>query len=132
MSFLKRLGFYLIGLSVGLIFLVFFLKKKSEETGTSFCYLPNCRVIKELRSKPQEFSPEFLAAFNTSSIDSIQIDTFLSAGDVDFKNSDTKSEPCKTYKVRGIMGDDEMESVLIIDNCPDVVIIQGLYVPNPD
>ena len=58
MAFLKRLGFYLIGFSIGLVFLFFFLKKKSDETGASFCYLPNCRVLKELRSKPLAYSKQ--------------------------------------------------------------------------
>ena len=124
MAFLKRLGFYLIGLSIGLIFLVFFLKKKSEETGASFCYLPNCRVLKELRSKPRKYGPEFQALVDKGQMDSLQITAFLTDGDVDFKNSDTKSEPCKTYRVRGTVN--EKESVLVIDNCPDEIVIKEL------
>ena len=124
MAFLKRLGFYLIGLSIGLIFLFFFLKKKSEETGTSFCYLPNCRVLKELRSKPQQYGPEFQAFLERGEIDSLQIASFLTDGDVDFKNSDTKSEPCRTYKVRGMLN--EKKGILTIENCPDEITIKGL------
>jgi hypothetical protein len=56
MPFLKRLGYYLIGLSLGLVFLAFLLKKKTSETGSEFCYFPNCRVLKDLRSKPLAFS----------------------------------------------------------------------------
>ena len=33
MPFLKRLGYFLVGLSLGLIFLAFFLRKKTDETG---------------------------------------------------------------------------------------------------
>ncbi|MCE2612072.1 DUF4258 domain-containing protein [Flavobacteriaceae bacterium D16] len=130
MAFLKRLGFYLIGLSIGLIFLFFFLKKKSEETGTSFCYLPNCRVLKELRSKPQQLSPEFMALVDNSGIDSLQIDSFLMDGKVDFEKSDTKAEPCKTYHVHGTL--DERECTLIIDNCVDEIVIKDLYIPATD
>ena len=124
MAFLKRLGFYLIGLSIGLIFLFFFLKKKSEETGASFCYLPNCRVLKELRSKPQQYAAEFQTLVDSGEIDSLQITAFLTDGNVDFKNSDTKSEPCKTYRIQGMVG--EKEGVLVIDNCPDEILIKGL------
>jgi hypothetical protein len=124
MAFLKRLGFYLIGLSIGIIFLVFFLKKKSEETGASFCYLPNCRVLKELRSKPQEFSSEFQLLIDNGQIDSLIIARFLNEGDVDFKNSDTKSEPCKTYRIQGTIN--EREAYLTLDNCPDKVILKSL------
>ena len=67
-GFLKRLGWYLIGFSIGLVFLVFFIKKKSGETGFEICYFPNCRVLKDLRSKPmtyadnleQQFAPDSL------------------------------------------------------------------------
>ncbi len=124
MAFLKRLGFYLIGLSIGLIFLVFFLKKKSEETGATFCYLPNCRVLKELRSKPQQYSPQFQALLDKGELDSLRIAAFLTDGDVDFKNSDTKSEPCKTYKIQGNLN--EKEAVITIDNCPDQIVLKSL------
>jgi len=51
MAFIKRLGWYLVGVSIGLVFLAFILKKKSGEEGIDFCYLPNCRVLKDIRSK---------------------------------------------------------------------------------
>lgn len=124
MSFLKRLGFYLIGLSIGLIFLVIFLKKKSEETGTSFCYLPNCRVLKELRSKPQNYSPEFEQLLANGTIDSLQIAAFLTEGDIDFRNSNTRSEPCKTYLIESPIN--EKTAVLTVDNCPEVVVLKSL------
>ncbi len=130
MAFLKRLGFYLIGLSIGLIFLFFFLKKKSEETGASFCYLPNCRVIKDLRSKPLKFSPEFRATHSESLADSVKIDSFLMDGTVDFDISETKSKPCKTYRIRGFYN--EYECLLVVYNCPDEVVVKDLSpVPPP-
>ncbi|MBT8205079.1 MAG: DUF4258 domain-containing protein [Eudoraea sp.] len=124
MSFLKRLGFYLIGLSIGLIFLVIFLKNKSEETGTSFCYFPNCRVLKELRAKPQNYSAAFQQLLDNGAIDSLGIANFLTEGDIDFRNSDTKSEPCKTYRIRGLIN--EAEAVLVVDNCKDIIVLKAL------
>ncbi|MBT8209273.1 MAG: DUF4258 domain-containing protein [Eudoraea sp.] len=124
MSFLKRLGFYLIGLSIGLIFLVIFLKNKSEETGTSFCYFPNCRVLKELRAKPQNYSAAFQELLDNGAIDSLGIANFLTEGDIDFRNSDTKSEPCKTYRIRGLIN--EAEAVLVVDNCKDIIVLKAL------
>ena len=118
------MGFYLIGLSIGLIFLVVFLKNKAEETGTSFCYLPNCRVLKELRAKPMKYSPEFQILLDNRTIDSLDITNFLTKGDIDFKNSDTRGEPCKTYKIEGSLG--EEEAILIVDNCEDSVVLMAL------
>ncbi|MFC2147631.1 DUF4258 domain-containing protein [Bacteroidota bacterium] len=101
MAFLKRLGFYLIGLSIGLVFLFFFLKKKSDETGVSFCYLPNCRVLKELRSKPLIYSKQVDQMVAERVLDSLTIAYFLNEGDVNFKKSITKNTTCKTYLIEG-------------------------------
>lgn len=118
MPFLKRLGYYLVGLSIGLVFLAFFLKKKSEETGTSFCYLPNCRVLKELRSKP--LSTSYLNKSSTSLVlDSIAIKEFLVNGKVDFKASNTKAEPCGLYVIN-VKGD-ATPAQITVENCKDSV-----------
>ena len=69
MEFLKRLGFYMIGLAIGIVFLAFFLKKKSEETGTEFCYFPNCRTLKDIRSKPLSYSDEIEAKLKETGFD---------------------------------------------------------------
>ena len=116
MAFMKRLGFYLVGLSIGLIFLAFFLKKKSEETGTSFCYFPNCRVLKELRSKPYD-----LTKYQGMHLDSVIIQAYLTKGSVRFKESDTRAEPCPLYVI-----DHEFEGRsgrLRLANCADTVLI---------
>ncbi|NND16199.1 MAG: DUF4258 domain-containing protein, partial [Eudoraea sp.] len=96
MSFLKRLGYFLFGLSIGLVFLAFFLKKKSDETDTSFCYLPNCRVLKELRSKPVLIDLKE-ASSSAAMLDSTRILEFLTSGKVNFRASDTKASPCGLY-----------------------------------
>ena len=118
------MGFYLIGLSIGLIFLVIFLKNKTEETGTTFCYLPNCRVLKELRAKPQKYSAAFQQLLDNGTIDSLGIASFLTEGDIDFRNSDTKSDPCKTYRIQGLLNEDE--AVLVVDNCKDTIVLKAI------
>jgi hypothetical protein len=110
MPFLKRLGYFLIGLSIGLIFLTFFLKKKSDETGVEFCYLPNCRVLKELRSKPLVID-DSLQPFS----DTLAIRAVLEEGDVLFRKSDTKAKPCKIYVVRGQSNKQDLELTFL--NC---------------
>lgn len=122
MAFLKRLGFYLIGLAIGLVFLTIFLKKKSEETGVEFCYLPNCRTLKDIRSKPLSFSDEVQQLLDHQQLDSLAIADFLRNGEVDFKNSDTKSTPCRTYVIEGMIKDES--STMTVRNCPDSAIIE--------
>ncbi|WP_349663771.1 DUF4258 domain-containing protein [Cellulophaga lytica] len=124
MAFIKRLGWYLVGLSIGIVFLTFFLKKKSDETGTEFCYFPNCRVLKDLRSKPLSYSNDIKTLLNNMTIDSTTVAYFLNDGDIDFGNSDTKSTPCKTYKIEGLIK--EKEAVLTVINCTDKVVIDKI------
>jgi len=124
MAFLKRLGFYLIGLSIGLVFLFFFLKKKSDETGVSFCYLPNCRVLKELRSKPLIYSMQVDQMIAERVLDSLTIAYFLNEGDVNFKKSITKNTTCKTYLIEGMVKEKFM--TLTVKNCDSTILIDNL------
>lgn len=124
MGFLKRLGWYLVGLSIGIIFLVFFFKKKSEGTDTEFCYFPNCRVLKDMRSKPLTFGDELEARFR----DTVLIQSFLQDGDIDFKKSDTESEPCKIYVVE--KKENEVIIPLFFKNCAKEVIVVSSYTEN--
>lgn len=120
MAFLKRLGWYLVGLSIGIVFLVFFLKKKSEETGTEFCYFPNCRVLKDMRSKPLVFSENV----GTSAKDSLLVKSFLREGSIDFGKSDTKAKPCKIYYIANTVQGRNM--VLKAKNCASKVMIEEI------
>ncbi len=99
MAFLKRLGYYMIGLTIGIIFLAFFLKKKTSETGAEFCYFPNCRVLKELRSKPLSYSAELQTLVETGALDSLSINRFLKEGSVSFRKSESRAEPCPWYYI---------------------------------
>lgn len=122
--FLKRLGYFLVGLSIGLIFLAVFLRKKSEETGVTFCYLPNCRTLKDIRSKPLTYSEEINQLIADNDLDSVLINSFLFDGDVDFGASDTKSKPCKTYRIEGEIN--QKEAVLTVKNCPAKAVVEGI------
>ncbi|MDO6820369.1 DUF4258 domain-containing protein [Zobellia sp. 1_MG-2023] len=124
MDFLKRLGFYLIGLSIGIVFLTFFLKKKSKETGTEFCYFPNCRTLKDIRSKPMSYSDDVSRLFSEKQIDTVDIANILRNGDVDFSNSQTKTTPCKTYIIEGTI--QEKEAILKIRNCKEKALLESI------
>lgn len=124
MAFLKRLGFYLVGLSIGLVFLTIFLKKKSEETGVEFCYFPNCRTLKDIRSKPLSYSDEIRKMVETGELDTLAIKEILTEGDVNFDKSDTKSKGCKTYFVEGFV--DDRKSELEVKNCEDKATIMAV------
>jgi len=126
MAFLKRLGFFLVGLSIGIVFLTLFLKKKSEETGTEFCYFPNCRTLKDIRSKPMSYSDEINRLLEEEKLDTLDIAYFLKEGEVDFGMSDTKSKPCKTYFIEGLIKD--KEATLQVRNCTEKVLLEAIIV----
>lgn len=126
MALLKRLGFFLIGLSIGIVFLTFFLKKKTEESGFDFCYLPNCRTLKNIRSKPMSNSKEIDRMLANKELDSLDIVRFLNDGDVDFGKSDTESEPCKTYFIEGVVK--EKQAVLKITDCLKDAVLEEIVV----
>lgn len=115
----------MVGLSLGIVFLTFILKKKPGETGVSFCYLPNCRVLKDLRSKPMYYSDAVSEMFKSKEIDTVSMRQFLTEGDVDFGSSNTKSKPCKTYIIEGDMNNKTV--TMEVKNCPEKVTVIRLY-----
>ncbi len=119
--FIKRLGYFMVGLSIGIVFLTFFLKKKSDQTGVSFCYLPNCRVLKDLRSKPIHYADAVSELLANKALDTLAITRVLTEGDINFSDSDTKSEPCKTYVIDGEI--DEKAILMEVQNCPKKVTV---------
>lgn len=124
MAFIKRLGFYLFGLSIGLVFLTIFLKKKSEETGVEFCYFPNCRTLKDIRSKPRSYSDELQKMFENEKLDTLDINYLLTEGNVDFGRSDTKSKNCKTYYIEGEVKGKEM--IMKVKNCAEKAVVEHI------
>ncbi|MFS4415064.1 DUF4258 domain-containing protein [Maribacter sp. 2307ULW6-5] len=124
--FLKRLGYFLFGLSLGIVFLAFFLKKKADESGVYFCYLPNCRTLKDIRSKPFYYSEEVREMLVSKQLDTLEIKGFLRDGDVDFGASDTKSRPCKTYVIEGMIKGDP--AVMQVENCPKKATLKSLVI----
>ncbi|WP_314297236.1 hypothetical protein [Capnocytophaga gingivalis] len=92
MNLLRRFLLFFLGLSVGSIFVMFFFQRK----GTEFCYLPNCRVLKNLRAKPLVLTDSLQA----QGYQKEQLLPLLTEGDVDFSRSDTHST-CRTYVITG-------------------------------
>ncbi len=129
MAFLKRLGYYMVGLAIGIVILTFLLKKKTTETGTEFCYFPNCRVLKELRSKPLTYSPSIQELISSTDLDTTEIKVLLREGDVNFTKSDTEASPCKEFIVEGRIH--EKEASLLFKNCENSTILESIdYSPN--
>jgi len=106
-----RLLYYLIGFSIGLILLFFFLGEKK----TSFDYSPNARVLKNIRLKKRQFSEQAQRMMEIYKIDTAHISNILKKGDVNFSKSNTKLDSCKIYYIEGTPN--KQPIALHIENC---------------
>ncbi|WP_313807473.1 DUF4258 domain-containing protein [Flavobacterium sp.] len=118
MKFTQRLAYYLLGLLLGGIFVYFFFQKKKTE----FCYLPNCRVLKDLRSKPISIAPEAQQKLNEKWVTMEDIKACLQHGDVDFSQSNKPAENGKLYIVEGYNTKHEEIEVTMINYTERVVL----------
>ena len=95
-DFFKRLGYFLIGLTIGLFALNFFMSKKNS----SFDYFPNARTLKSIRNKPYlEYTPEVVDLLKQHNLDSTAIQSMLFYGDIKFNKSNRGKAPCHTYLI---------------------------------
>lgn len=122
MSLFKRLGFYLGGFAIGLIFLAFFFSGKR----TSCDYSPSARVKKNIRIKQQKFSIEVLELIESNIIDTSSINYILKTGSVNFSKSNTKLDSCKIYVIEGVKENKELS--LSIENCDSIATIQNIEI----
>ena len=120
MNFLQRLGFFSIGLIMGIGILMFFLGGKKA----SCDYSPNARTLKNIRIKERLFSEEALAYFSSNNLDTSVVSIVLKNGNVDFGKSDTKRTPCKIYFINEELESGEIE--IEFENCRDKAIIRSV------
>lgn len=121
MTFKQRLPFFLGGLTIGIIVVVFFLGKKE----TTFDYLPNARVLKNIRIKHRIFSDESLEKINSKQIDTAQISQILKNGNVDISNK-IKIDSCTQYSIKGKK---ELKNIeLTVTNCETTALIKHINI----
>lgn len=107
MKFWRKLLYYLFGVGLGVLMVMFFFGDR--DIGCS--YFPNDRVLSDLRKK-QLVIDESVELFNGSSPnDSLLLERILLSGDVNFDRSITRdADSCNSYwidyedEVRGELG----------------------------
>lgn len=97
MQWLKRVGYYLVGITLGSLFVLFIWKGKD----VSFDYGMDARTLKTIRIKKRLFSESATQVLANSKIDTTTISTILQHGDVDFGKSKPRLKPCAEYYVTG-------------------------------
>lgn len=93
MSFIKRLFYYLGGVGLGIIILMFFLSGKK----TSCDYGPNARTLKFLKSKPLQKSKDAERDITLHNIDSLDIKAALDVGEINFSSSEISNDLPNIY-----------------------------------
>lgn len=99
MSLRYRLAFYIFGLTIGFYFVGEFLSAKAASRGVTFCYFPNCRVIKDIRSKPFQTSKQVNDLLTKKVTTLKEIDQSILNGDVDFSKSNIPYKKGKKYVI---------------------------------
>lgn len=122
MKFSQRLAYYLLGLLIGSTIVFYFLGAK----GTNFCYLPNCRVLKDLRSKPIIIADEAQIKFDQALVNMDDIKMCLTYGDVDFSKSNVEEQNGKLYIIEGKNANKE-PIILEMINYSERVMIKDVY-----
>jgi len=122
MTFKQRLPYFLGGLTIGIIVVVFFLGKKE----TTFDYGPNARVLKNIRIKDRVFSSEVLTLINSKKIDTANISQILKNGDVNLSDK-IKLDSC--FYQYDISGEKDLKNItLTVINCDSTAIIEKIII----
>lgn len=118
----KRIFYYLVGLTLGSIGVYFFWQKKNA----TFDYGMDARTLKTIRIKKRYFSEDAQTAMLKYSIDTLKISTILNSGDVDFGKGKPRQQPCAEYF---ITGSKELKNVsLLIKRCDTSATIEKVIV----
>ncbi|MBP8793057.1 MAG: hypothetical protein KBE41_05215 [Lutibacter sp.] len=121
MTFKQRLPFFLGGLTVGLIIVIFIWDKK----GTEFNYGPNSRLLKNISTKTMSYSDEVSALIQTKEIDSSTIASVLKNGNAAMWDK-VKIDSCTQYT---ITGNDDLENITItLNNCESTAFIEKIVI----
>lgn len=122
MTFKQRLPFFLGGLTIGIIIVVFIFTKKN----TTFDYGPNARVLKNIRIKDRVISKEAMDVLYFYNLDTAIVSNIFQNGNVDLSNK-IKLDTC-LYQYN-IEGRNQLKNItLTIKNCDSVVYVDKIMV----
>ena len=122
MQFKYRLAYYLFGFMIGGFLMYYIFNAK----GADFCYMPNCRTLKNIRSKGLTISKEAQAIYAQKWVTQEDVDNTLVHGDVDFSRSNKpRAGGGKLYIVEGKTINNQPIEVEVI-NFDDKAVLTGI------
>ena len=117
MKFIQRLGYYLGGMSIGLVLLAFFLNGKK----VSCDYGPEARVLKNINLKTLIYDPSVLDAFQEKRLDTAGAREVIRYGNLSI-TSDSRKKPCGFYQIEGHVS--EQLVLFTISNCDSIATVK--------
>ena len=121
MKLFQRFAYYGIGLFIGSIFVWFIWTKKDVQ----FDYMPNARVLKNIRIKNPVFSSDVLKLIYSKEIDSSTIFQVLKNGNVHLWDK-VKLDSCIQYDINGRK--DLRNITLTVTNCSSSATIETVSI----
>ncbi|WP_291286273.1 DUF4258 domain-containing protein [Flavobacterium sp.] len=121
MKFVHRFAYYLIGLVIGCFFVALVFSGKDTRCN----YFPNARVLNNLRTKPFQYSDKAIQTLNEKWIDTADIKSTLTYGDVDFDKSNVPVNKGKLYIIEGKTAKNQ-EIILKVVNYEDKAILEEI------
>lgn len=121
MQLVKRIGYYLIGLSLGSVIVFFIWKGKN----VSFDYGPVARTLKSIRVKKLVYSEDALKVLSQHNLDSVAITSILKDGDVVFSKSNQRKKPCGEYYITGVYNTKKIDFWAI--RCDSIATIDKVW-----
>ncbi|MDO5510873.1 MAG: hypothetical protein Q4F57_09270 [Weeksellaceae bacterium] len=125
MDFWQRFKFFFLGSLMGIFFVILVFGKRMSCKQAVIEYLPNGRVLAEIRYKDLQVSPEARISFDTLAIDSSFLyDNILMKGDVDFANSEPRRQPCGKYLIH--FTKNSLDYEMYVTKCREISRIDSL------
>lgn len=124
MKFIHRFAYYLVGITIGSIFVYFIWEKKNVQ----FDYLPNARVLKDLRNDTHVYTETALENMRALHLDSLDLLQVLEDGDVDFGASKPREKPCKIYVIEGKPKTQEI--TVLVKKCDSISTFTSIRLKN--
>jgi hypothetical protein len=121
MTFKQRLPYFLFGLFLGVIVVIFIYGKKN----TTFDYGPNARVLKNIRLKEMHISAEIQDIMDDKGVDTSMVNTLLRSGKADLWNK-IKKDSCISYDIRGRKALQYL--TITVRNCEDAAYLEAVSV----
>lgn len=126
-TFLGRLKYYLIGVGLGVIIVYFMFGNRDFQCS----YMPNARVLKDIRSKQFFYSDLATCQKDCLGLDSLDIRQLLVAGAIEFSESEPRKEPCGEYEL--ILRLEDMREIHArIENCDSTATLLSIKEKSTD